>query len=118
MRGDIAVIGDSDSIIGFKAVGFRTFAVKDAAEVITCVENLVREKYFVIFITEQALTGAASVLETYRDLSIPVIIPIPGRFGLTGMGMKNLSKNVERALGADILGLNTPGADEVLKEEL
>ena len=103
MRGDIAVIGDSDSIIGFKAVGFKTFAVKNSAEVAETVESLVREKYCVIFITEQALHGAESILDTYRDLSIPAIIPIPGRTGLTGTGMQNLSKNVERALGADIL---------------
>jgi V/A-type H+-transporting ATPase subunit F len=105
MRSDIAVIGDGDSVIGFKAVGFKTFAVTGAPEVIAAVEGLVREKCGVIFITEQALEGAEEVLDRYRDRSTPAIIPIPGRSGRTGMGMRNLSKNVERAIGTDILSV-------------
>jgi len=107
MRGDIAVIGDSDSIIGFKAVGFKTVGVSSSAEVIAAVERLVKEKCPVIFITEHALEGAEHIMDNYRDHSIPAIIPIPGRFGKTGTGMRNLGKNVERAIGTDILGLRS-----------
>jgi len=105
MRGDIAVIGDSDSIIGFKAVGFKTFGVSNSTEVVTIVEKLVKEKCCVIFITEHALKGAEHLIDIYKDHTIPAIIPIPGRFGKTGTGMKNLGKNVERAIGTDILRL-------------
>jgi V/A-type H+-transporting ATPase subunit F len=105
MRGDIAVIGDGGSIIGFKAVGFKTYSVRNSAEVISTVEQLAEEKCCVIFITEQALAGAESVLDTYREASIPAIIPIPSRFGKTGTGMNNLGRNVERAIGTDILHL-------------
>jgi len=108
-RGDIAVIGDSDSIIGFKVIGFRTFAVKDPAEVIAAVDKLAEEKCSVIFITEQALAGAESVLNAYRDSSIPAIVPIPGRLGNEGIGMKNLQDNIKRALGTDIVGIKAGG---------
>ena len=109
MRGDIAVIGDGDSILGFKAVGFKTYSVNSGAEVVTVVEKLVREKCHVIFITEHALEGVEHIIDTYRDHSIPAIIPIPGRFGKTGAGMENLGKNVKRALGSDILTMSTGG---------
>jgi len=105
MHGNIAVIGDSDSIIGFKAVGFRTIGVKNSAEVAAAVESLVEEKCCVIFITEQALEGAEAILDIYREYTVPAIIPIPGRVGRTGSGMQNLVRNVERALGTDILSL-------------
>jgi len=105
MRGDIAVIGDSDSVIGFKAVGFKTVSIKDSTELSAAVEKLVRENCCVVFITEHSLKGTESILDEYRDRSIPAIIPIPGRFGVTGAGMKNLGKNVERAIGTDILNL-------------
>ena len=105
MRGNIAVVGDNASIIGFKAVGFKTFGVKNSAETAAAVESLIEENCSVIFITEQALDGAEAVLDTYRDRAMPAIIPIPGRFGKTGLGMRNLGLNVERALGTDILSL-------------
>jgi len=103
MRSDIAVIGDVASVIGFKAAGFKTFAAEGSAEIAAAVEALVRDRCAVIFITEQALEGAEDVLNAYRDRSVPAIIPIPGRFGKIGIGARNLSRNVERAIGTDIL---------------
>ena len=102
MRGNIAIIGDSDSIVGFRAVGFKTVAVRSGAEVAAAVDALIHENCFVIFITEQALEGAEDVLSIYADRSIPAIIPIPGRFGKTGIGMENLRRSVEQALGTDV----------------
>ena len=40
MGGNIAVIGDSSSIIGFKAVGFKTVSIKSSVETEEAVENL------------------------------------------------------------------------------
>jgi len=105
MRCNIAVIGDSDSIIGFKAIGFRTVGVKSSSEVAAAVGKLVHDKCGVIFITEQMLAGAEDILDAYHDRITPAIIPIPGRQGQTGLGMGNLGKNVERAIGTDILNL-------------
>ena len=104
MQGNIAVIGDSGSIIGFKALGFKTVCVTGKREVEEAVDSLVKDNCFVILITEHALTGAESVLNKYKDDKIPAIIPIPGRFGNTGIGRRNLDNYVERALGSDILG--------------
>ena len=43
-------------------------------------------------------------IDKYKDMAIPAIILIPGRDGSLGIGMKNVSRSVERAVGADILG--------------
>jgi V/A-type H+-transporting ATPase subunit F len=39
----------------------------------------------------------------YEDMRIPAVVPIPGIDGSYGIGMANLKKAVERAVGADIL---------------
>ena len=104
---NIAVIGDSASIICFKAVGFQTVSVRSSAEVVEAVDNLVNDDCFVIFITEQALQGAQHVLDKYKDSRTLAIIPIPGRHGKIGIGMENLDSYVEKALGRNILGIGT-----------
>jgi len=103
MRGNIAVIGDSTSIIGYKAIGFKTVKVGSSAEVAEAVDRLIGEDCFVIFITEHVLEGAEDVLRKYNDSKTLAIIPIPGRSGKTGIGMLNLDSYVEHALGTNIL---------------
>ena len=39
----------------------------------------------------------------YKDELTPAIILIPGKEGSLGLGMANIKKSVERAVGADIL---------------
>ena len=104
MQGNIAVIGDKASIIGFKAIGFKTVSVENSSELEAAIESLVEDNCFVIMITEHALEGAEDILVKYRDSRTLAIIPIPGRFGKTGIGLKNLESYVEHALGRNILG--------------
>ena len=44
-----------------------------------------------------------SEIQKYRERTVPAIIPIPGVTGNTGVGMKNVSRSVEQAVGSDIL---------------
>ena len=39
----------------------------------------------------------------YKDRLTPAVILIPGKAGSLGIGMKNITSSVERAVGADIL---------------
>jgi len=100
---DIAIIGESASITGFKAVGFKTVSVTSSTEVTKAVDSLVNDDCFVIFITEHVFQNAWHMLEKYKDNKTLAIIPIPGRTGKTGIGMQNLNRYIEHALGANIL---------------
>ena len=42
-------------------------------------------------------------VKKYKDMVTPAIILIPGKSGSLGIGMKNITDSVERAVGADIL---------------
>lgn len=103
MRSKIAVIGEKESVLGFKAVGFDVHEVTDPREAEDIIDRLYTQNYGIIFITEQTLAPIASVLDKYKDRELPAIIPIPGRQGTMGLGISNVKKSVERAVGADIL---------------
>ena len=104
MRKKIAVVGDKGSVLGFKSVGFEVFMASAQQEVQEVMTSLCRsEEYGIIFITEQAYLQVPQIIAEYKEVPTPAIIPIPGKDGNLGVGIKNVKKNVERAVGADIL---------------
>jgi len=101
--GKIGVIGDRDSILGFKAVGFDIFEAVDAAEAAKALHDAVISEYAVLYITEQVASTIIDDIDRYKESQFPAIIPIPGNAGMTELGMMNVKKSVERAIGADII---------------
>lgn len=102
MQTKIAVIGDRGSVLGFKAIGFDSFETDEETSIDTLVSRLEKEEYGIIFVTEEIIAANPDVVEKYKDKMLPAIIPIPSRNGSLGIGMDNIHKNVERAVGADI----------------
>lgn len=100
----IGVIGDKSSIQGFLALGIDIFPSYKEDEIRTNLHKCVNSGYAVIYITEQALSLVLDEAEKYNDMTVPAIIPIPGSGGTLGIGMGNVKKFVERAVGSDILG--------------
>lgn len=98
----IAVIGDKDSILAFKAIGVDVFSARNSFEAQDTLKKLARE-YAVVFITEDLAAEIPDILKRYKTRPFPAVIPIPTAQGSTGFGMKALSKDVEKAIGADIL---------------
>lgn len=97
-----AVIGDMDSILGFKALGIDVFDARQhkPSEVIS---DLAQKNYAIVFVTEDILYRVEDAMEKFSDSSLPAIIPIPGNKGSKGLGMENIRKAAEKAIGADIL---------------
>ena len=99
----IGVIGDKDSILGFKALGLSVFPVTEPEEAEEILHRLAREQFAVIYVTEQIAKDIVSSIDKYSDRRFPAIIPVPGNQGVLGIGMEGVKKSVERAVGADIL---------------
>lgn len=98
----IAVIGDKDSVLAFKALGVDVFDAKTSFDAKEILKKLARE-YSVIFITEDIAEAIADIVARYKTRAYPAVIPIPSAKGATGFGIAGISKDVEKALGADIL---------------
>lgn len=99
----IAVLGDRDSVMGFKALGLDVFPAETPEEARPILHRLAKEPYAVVYLTEQLALHLEHEIARYKDNLTPAIILIPGKEGSLGIGMKNVSRAVERAIGADIL---------------
>lgn len=101
----IAVIGDKDSISGFKALGLEVFPAEDAGEARSILHRLGKEKetYAIVYISEDLAGGMMDEIALYKDEVTPAVILIPSRNGSLGLGMSALTSAVERAVGSGIL---------------
>ena len=99
----IAAIGDKNSIYGFASLGITIFPVEESIDAVKIVRKLAETGYGVIFITENIASQIQTEINRYNDEALPAIIPIPGVYGNTGLGMEQVSSFVERAVGSDIV---------------
>ncbi len=98
----VAVLGDRDSVLGFKALGLDVFFAEQKEQAAEQIHTLARKKYAVIYITETLAALIPQDIAQYKDEALPAIILIPGKKGSLGISMKNLKLSVERAVGVDI----------------
>ena len=102
----IAVIGDRESVMGFRALGLDVFPVeKEEAKAVF--SRLVKEEqgppYAIIYITEELMRPLRTEISALKDELIPAVIPIPSKDGTLNLGMEALNSAVERAVGTNIL---------------
>ena len=98
----IAVLGDRDSVMGFKALGLDTFFVEEAEEARHTLHRVAKEEYAIVYVTEQLAQLIPADIARYKTETTPAIILIPGKSGSLGLGAQALQTAIERAVGADI----------------
>lgn len=104
MADRIAVIGDSESIKGFAAIGFEIIECFEPEKANHILRNAVETGvYSVIYMTEEMFLASEKERKKHEEKTLPAIIPIPGLRGNTGIGRQRLSDFVERAVGSDII---------------
>ncbi len=101
----IAVLGNRDSIYGLAALGLDTFPTDslNQEEAAKLLRRLAEGDYGVIYITEALQVTLSDEISRYQSRQLPAIIPIPGVSGNTGVGVAELKKLVEQAVGSDII---------------
>ena len=102
MVGKMAIVGDGDSIMVFKAAGVATFAAEDEKKARDVLRKVAKE-YQIIFLTENLARPLTEFLKRFDEAAYPVVVSIPAAEGSTGYGMEVLKSAMERALGVDIL---------------
>lgn len=99
----IGVLGDRDSVYGFGALGLEVFPVEEAEEGARLLRRLAEEGYAVLYVTEALCAQLPEELERLRERPLPAVVPIPGVAGNTGMGLEQVKRSVEQAVGSNIL---------------
>ncbi|MFC5631509.1 MULTISPECIES: V-type ATP synthase subunit F [Streptococcus] len=99
----IAVVGDKDSILPFKMIGFDIFDAKTSRVARQTIDQLAQDNYGIIYVTESLAQEIPETLERYRSQAVPAVILIPDHKGSLGLGMQNIQDNVEKAIGQNIL---------------
>lgn len=99
----IGVIGDRDAVMLFKAVGLDVFFESDGESANKTLHRLARTGYSAVFVTEKLYPDCAETIREFASQPYPAIIPIPDGGKSEGIGISELKKNVEKAVGVDIL---------------
>ena len=98
----IAIIGEKDTILGFKPLGIETFPVVDSKEAEERLKLLAQDRnYATIYITESLSSQIKELITEFNESSNIVIIP--GKGEALGLARERLKKISEKALGTDIL---------------
>ena len=102
MLGKMAIVGNGDGIMVFKASGVVTFFAEDEKKAREIIRKIAKE-YQIIFLTEDLARNLQDFLKRFDEEAYPVIVSIPSTTGSEGYGMEILKSAMERALGVDIL---------------
>jgi len=101
----IAIIGNLDTIKGFKLLGIDVFgidSIEQAKEVLFSVYSS-HENYALIFLTENWFIQLRNEIKQFEERSLPAIIAIPSVESKKSITGEELSRIIERAIGSDIL---------------
>jgi V/A-type H+-transporting ATPase subunit F len=100
----IAVIGDRDTVTGFRLVGVSECAVpKSPAETRDLLYQYFRDPTMgLILITEPLATEVEDAIVELSQSPVPVILLVPDRDGATGAYEAVLRDLIRRAVGIDI----------------
>lgn len=100
---NIVVIGDPESVRGFRAIGFDVYGVSDPDSARIALHRLARQNTAVIFITEQLAGPLQADILMYQSRTVPAITLIPGAAGSLGIALSQIDTLVEKAVGMNIL---------------
>lgn len=105
LKDEIAIIGDKDSILLYKSIGFNVYPVVDESQARELFKSLAMN-YKIIYIVDTLQEKISDLTDKYKNRSFPAVIPLPSCKGSNGLGMQGIKENVEKAIGADILFAN------------
>jgi vacuolar-type H+-ATPase subunit F/Vma7 len=103
MEGKIAVLGDTDFVMPFSALGVDTYAVEQTAnEIVVSARKIIDEKYALVVVAENIAPEAESVFADYRDKPTPCVVVVPFTTGSEGYATQALGEVLKMATGINI----------------
>ncbi len=95
---DIAVIGDEDTVLGFKLAGVKNAEVFSEEKANEIVERFEEAK--IVIVTEKAAERMGALLGRFHG----VVTEIPDKEGSTGAALRRMGRLLEEAIGVKLKG--------------
>jgi vacuolar-type H+-ATPase subunit F/Vma7 len=104
MEGKVAVLGSSDFVLPFSALGVDTFAVEAEREsVIETASEIVRLHYALIVVAENIAMLAEEAFEDAVKKAVPCVLVVPFATESEGFATNALGRALKMATGINIL---------------
>ncbi len=104
MKDAIAVVGDSETVLGFRLAGIqKTFESNSDSDAIL-LQALAAQGVGILIVSQDVFEQAsAKVRKAAENSTKPVVVVIPGKKTRHAQGSANLAQLVKRAIGVDIM---------------
>ncbi|MFH1780908.1 MAG: V-type ATP synthase subunit F [Candidatus Nealsonbacteria bacterium] len=100
----IAILGNKEAIMGFKALGVDIFGVKEKSEAENAIEEIYsKNEYAVLIITEDWFLKIKDKIEKFSQEPLPAVLFIPGIGPSMGVAGSRIKKIIEQAIGSDLI---------------
>jgi vacuolar-type H+-ATPase subunit F/Vma7 len=107
MQGKIAILGDTDFVMPFSAMGLDTYAVTDTASDITeNAKKIIEAKYALVVVAENIAPKTQEVFSDYQKTPTPCIVVVPFTTESEGFATRALGEAIKMATGINILKNN------------
>jgi len=77
LENSLAIIGNEDVVLGFKALGFKVYPLKEPQQFKAILTEVLKDKAAVCLLQDDIYSSVQDELNNYRNLPLPVFIPFP-----------------------------------------
>ena len=71
----LAIIGEEDTVLGFQALGFKVYPLKDPQEFKVALDEVVTQKPAVCLVQEEIYRAQEAQINAYKNLALPIFVP-------------------------------------------
>jgi vacuolar-type H+-ATPase subunit F/Vma7 len=104
MQCKVAVLGDTDFVAPFSALGLDGFAVGEAAEsVLEKARQILEAGYVLVVVAENVAPAAQQAFSAVQDRPVPCVIVVPFTTASTAFALQKLGATLKTAMGINIL---------------
>lgn len=104
MEGKVAVLGGSDFVMPFAAMGLDTFPTELQPEkIVETAKEILKGHYALVVVSEMVALSAQQVFEETQKKATPCVVIVPFTTEPTGVATEMLGKMLKMATGINIL---------------
>lgn len=104
MEGKVAVLGDTDFVMPFTALGLDTFGVgEESGDIDNNAEKIIEAGYALVVVAENIAPAAEAAFASCQNLPVPCIVVVPFTTESRGYATEALGEMLRIATGINIL---------------